>query len=247
MSTGLQRTLAWGGAAFVLIIFPAIIMVGLLPPVAPTLSAAEIAHFWSTDTGLKRCGLVLMLAAAGLQVPFGALLAVRIRALEGRYTPLTYAQIIGCGLAVMAVVMPTFAFAAASYRPERDPQITQALNDLGWLVFVMNWPPATIQCLAVAFAIFGARDCEPIWPRWVAYFNLWCGFLFAGAALVVLFKNGVFAWNGLLAFWLVAAFFGTWFLVMTWQLLATISKQNDDSPHEVAGAVAVETFGQRAT
>jgi hypothetical protein len=39
---------------------------------------------------------------------------------------------------------------------------------------------------------------------------------------VVLFKSGVFAWNGLLAFWMVAVFFGAWFLVMTWQLLATI-------------------------
>lgn len=238
MSTGLQRTFAWGGAAFVFLLFPGIIMAGLLPPFAPNRSAVEVAQFWSTNTGLKRCGLVLMLAAAGLQVPFGALLAVRIRAMEGRYTPLTYAQIIGCGLAVMAIVLPTFAFAAASYRPERDPQITQALNDLGWLPFVMNWPAATIQCLAIGFAIFGVRDGEPIWPRWVAYFNLWCGFIFAAGALVVLFKTGVFAWNGLLAFWLVAVFFGCWFLVMTWQLLATISKQNDDSPHDVAGAAA---------
>jgi hypothetical protein len=43
--------------------------------------------------------------------------------------------------------------------------ITQALNDLGWLAFVMNWPAATIQCLAIGFAIFGARDRGPIWPR----------------------------------------------------------------------------------
>jgi hypothetical protein len=237
VSTGLQRTFAWSGTAFVLIIFPAIIIAGLLPPIAPTRSAAEIAQFWSTNAGLKRCGLVLMLASAGLQVPFGALLAVRIRALEGRYTPLTYTQILGCGLAAMAVVMPMFSFAAASYRPERDPQITQALNDLGWLAFVMNWPAVTIQCLSVGFAIFGARDRRPIWPRWVAYFNLWCGFIFAAAAVVVLFKNGVFAWNGLLAFWLVAVFFGGWFLVMTWQLLATISLQNDDAPLDGAGAV----------
>jgi len=183
-----------------------------------------------------------MLAVAPLQVPFGALLAVRVRALEGRHTPLTFVQILGCGLAVMAVVMPMFFFAAASYRPERDPQITQALNDMGWITFVMNWPAVTLQCLSIAFAIFGARDRKPIWPRWVAYFNMWCAFIFAAACVVVLFKGGAFAWNGLLAFWLVAVFFGGWYLVMTWQLLTTIPKQGDDSPLDVGATV--EPVGQ---
>lgn len=220
MTPTVQRTMAWSGAAFVLLLFPAIVMIGLLPPMSPTRTAAEVAQFWSTNTGLKRLGLVIMLAAAGLQAPLGALIAVRIKQMEGRYSALAYVQLISSALSVVAILLPTFAFAAASYRPERDPEITQALNDLGWLPFVMNWPAATIQCLAIGFAIFGAR--HEVWPRWFAYWNMWCGFIFAAGGLVVLFKDGVFAWNGLLAFWLVAVFFGVWFLVMTWQLLATI-------------------------
>jgi hypothetical protein len=212
--------MAWCGAAFVLLVFPAFVMTGLLPPMSPMRTADEVAQFWSTNTGLKRFGLVVMLAAAGLQAPLGALIAVRIRQMEGRYSALAYTQLIATGLAVMAIIMPVFAFAAASYRPERDPQITQALNDLGWLPFVMNWPAATIQALTIAFAIFGAR--REIFPRWFAYWNLWCGFIFAAGGLVVLFKDGVFAWNGLLAFWLVAVFFGLWYLLLTWQLIATI-------------------------
>jgi hypothetical protein len=226
MTQGVQRTMAACGAAFVLLLFPAIIIVGLLPPISPLRTAIEVAHFWSTNTGLKRFGLVILLAAAGLQAPFGALIAVRIKQMDPtRLNPLAYTQLVGTGLAVVAIIMPTFAFAAASYRPERDPQITQALNDLGWLPFVMNWPAATIQCLAIGFAIFGAA--REVWPRWLGYFNVWCAFLFAAGGLVVLFKNGVFAWNGLLAFWLVAAFFGVWFLVMTWQLWVSIATSRD--------------------
>lgn len=236
MTTAMQKTLAWSGTAFVLLLFPGIIMAGLLPPIAPTKTAAEVAQFWSTNTGLKRCGLVILLAAAGLQIPFGALIAVRIKQLEGRSSPLAYAQLIATGLAVMAIVLPTFAFAAASYRPERNPEITQALNDLGWLPFVMNWPAATIQCLVIGFAIFGYQGQRPIWPRWVAYYNFWSAFLFAAGGFVVLFKTGVFAWNGLLAFWMVAVFFGAWFLVMTWQLLATIDAQPAERPRESAVA-----------
>lgn len=39
----------------------------------------------------------------------------------------------------------------------------------------------------------------------------------------MLSKNGIFAWSGLLVFWLVAAFSGVWFLVMTWQLWVSIA------------------------
>ncbi len=227
--------MALSGAAFVLLLVPAIIMVGLLPPMSPMRTAEQVAQFWSTNTGLKRVGLVIMLAAAGLQAPFGALIAVRIRQMEGgRYSALAYTQLVGTGLAVVAILMPTFAFAAASYRPERDPQITQALNDLGWLPFIMNWPAATIQCLVVGFAIFGAA--KEVWPRWLGYFNVWCAFIFAAGGLVVLFKDGVFAWNGLVAFWLVAVFFGVWFLVMSWQLWVSTSSDETRTAEDALAA-----------
>jgi hypothetical protein len=228
MTPGIQKTMALSGAAFVLLLFPAMIMIGLLPPISPMRTANEIAEFWSTNTGLKRLGLVVMLAASGLQAPFGALIAVRIRQMEGgRYSALAYAELIGVGLAVMAIIMPVFFFAAASYRPERDPQITQALNDLGWLPFIMNWPPAVIQALAIGFGILGAT--HEIWPRWLGYFNVWCGFIFLAGGLAVLFKNGVFAWNGLLAFWLAAVVFGLWFLIMSWQLWVSVAASEGNS------------------
>lgn len=236
MTVGLQKTMAWSGTAFVVLVFTGFLMTGLIPPIAPTKTADQVAQFWSTNTGLKRCGLVIMLAAAGLQAPFGALVAVRLKYLEGRYSPLAYVQIVATGLAVMAIVLPVFAFAAASYRPERDHQITQALNDLGWLPFVMNWPAATIQSLAIGCAIFGYHGARPVFPRWLAYFNFWCAFLFAAGGLVVLFKTGVFAWNGLLAFWLVAVLFGAYFLIMTWQLLVSIPKHDLNSADDISAA-----------
>jgi hypothetical protein len=220
MTSGLQRTFAWSGIAFVLLLFAALIVTGLLPPMSPMRSAGDVAEFWSAKPDVKRFGLVLMLAAAGLQAPVGVLIAMRIKQMEGRLSAWAYVELIGCALSVLAIILPTFAFAAASYRPERNPEITQALNDLGWLQLIMNWPAGTMQCLALAFAIFGAA--RPVFPRWFGYWNLWCAFIFAAGALAVLFKDGVFAWNGLLAFWLAATFFGVWYLIMTWQLLATI-------------------------
>jgi hypothetical protein len=52
----------------------------------------------------------------------------------------------------------------------------------------------------------------------------------------VLFKTGVFAWNGLLAFWLVAVLFGAYFLIMTWQLLVSIPKHDLNSRDDISAA-----------
>lgn len=236
MTPSLQRGMAWCGAAFILLLFPALLMAGLLPPMPPSRTAEEVAEFWSTNPGLKRCGLVLLLAAAGLQAPFGALIAARIKQMEGRYPPLAYLQLIGCALALVALMAPTFTFAAASYRPERDPQITQALNDLGWIPLTMNWVAATIQLVSVALAVFTAR--QPIWPRWFGYWSLWCGFAVVGGGAVILFRDGVFAWNGVVGFWVVAVAFGFWFLTMTWQLLVTTPDDAVDDPKTPAAEYA---------
>lgn len=45
MSSGLQRALAWSGVAFVLLLFAALIVAGLLPPMSPLRTADEVAEF----------------------------------------------------------------------------------------------------------------------------------------------------------------------------------------------------------
>lgn len=230
MSPVAQRAFAWSGVVFVLLLFSALIATGLFPPMSPTRTADEVAEFWSTGSDVKRLGLVLMLAAAGLQAPVGVLVAIRIKQMEGRLPCFAYLELIACALSVLAIILPTFAFAAASYRPERDADITQALNDFGWLTLIMNWPAGTIQCLALGFAILGAT--REIFPRWFGYWNLWCAFIFAAGGFALMFKDGVFAWNGLLAFWLAASFFGVWYLVLTWQLLSTIGTSHASDEQE---------------
>lgn len=222
MTRGLQRVMAWCGPAFLLLMFGGCIIAGLLPPPAPGQSAEQAATFWATDPGSKRFGMVIVLVSACLQIPFGALIATRIKQLEGRFSPLAYVQIAAVILSVLSIIIPAFGWVAASYRPERDHEITQALNDFSWIMFVMNWPGAVAQVLAVGIAIMRYRGTQPIWPRWFGYYNLWTAFLFLGGGLTVMFKDSVFAWNGLITCWTVAALFGVWFCMMTWQLLATV-------------------------
>jgi hypothetical protein len=64
--------------------------------------------------------------------------------------------------------------------------------------------------LAIAVCILGAPD-EKVFPRWLGYANLWFAILLLPGALCTYVKDGVFAWNGLVGWWItIFTFFAFW-------------------------------------
>ena len=122
-------------------------------------------------------------------------------------------------------MFPVMILGVAAFRPERDPQITQALNDLAWLIIIPAFPTFIAQFLAIAFGIFQDTTPTPVFPRWAAYFNAWAAVLFVPGGFAYFFRTGPFAWNGLLAFWVAAGAFFVWLLVMTWLTLRAINNE----------------------
>ena len=82
-----------------------------------------------------------------------------------------------------------------------------------------------MQNIAIGAAIVGDKSANPIFPRWVGFFNFWVAILFIPGALIPFFKSGPFAWNGLFSFWIPATVFGVWFIVMLTMLLKAIDRQ----------------------
>jgi len=236
MSSRVLKLCAWCGPAFAVTFFVGMLLAGLLPPPSPSDSAQEVARFYSDDTNLVRFGLFVMMCAAGLTAPFVAGISVQLKRIEGDVSPMAYLQLIGGTAGVLAILVPVFAFSAAAFRPDRNPEITQALNDLAWLPFIINIPPAIIQCVAIGTAVIRDRSEHPVFPRWVAYYNFWVAFLFVPGGLATFFKHGAFAWNGALAFWLAAVMFGGWFIVMTIATLGAIRRADADADAEPAAA-----------
>lgn len=56
--------------------------------------------------------------------------------------------VLGLGLGQIAAI-----FAAAGYRPQRDPAIIQLGSDLGWLVYLSSGSPMILQALCTSWAI----------------------------------------------------------------------------------------------
>jgi hypothetical protein len=222
-----QKFCAYMGLAFPLVFFVGWGLVAgyMLPLHGPHDTPAQVQSFYTHNTTWIRLGIIITIAAGAMQAPFSALIGVYMRRMEGgKYTPLAYAQMMLGSVGVLLVVIPMFVYAALAYRPEtRDPKTMQFFSDFGWQMFIGAFSPAVLQSICLALAIFGDKRDKPVMPRWVGYFNVWVATLFLPGSIVIIAHGGPFAWNGLMAFWVPAVVFGSWFNVMFFVLRKCIS------------------------
>jgi hypothetical protein len=93
-------------------------------------------------------------------------------------------------------MLPGMTLATATYRLDRDPQITQAITDMFWLVALMPQPTFMIQNFAFAYAIILDRRPRRAFPRYVAVINIIVPILFVPGTALHTTDFGPLAWNG---------------------------------------------------
>jgi len=225
MNRRAQLACAWCGPLFLLFFGVGMVpLAGFVPPPAANDTARQIVRLYTSHHDRRQAGLVLMMCATGFIGPWVAVISTQLRRIGERVRALVYSQLATGASLIIVVLAPVMVMIVASFRPERDPQITQALNDLAWIPFIMVFPPLAAQMASIAVAIF-ADDEEQVFPRWVAYFNLWCVVLLLPAVLLPFFKTGPFAWHGIFQFWLAALVFFGWMAVMSVMLIKAVRAQ----------------------
>ena len=94
----------------------------------------------------------------------------------------------------------------------------------------MTFAPFIIQNIALGLCILSDKQAEPIFPRWVGYYNLWVAVLFVPGGLLTFFKTGPFAWDGLFVWWVPFAVFFSWYIAMPFILMGAIKQQAQSEP-----------------
>jgi len=244
-----QRLCAWSGPLML-----ALFCIGfwgvarLIPPPVPGWSATDLAHYLAEHQTRIRIGLVISMLGVAPGFAFPVAILLQLRRIEGPSSPLAYVQLVTGLLTPVLFILPMFAMAAAAYRPEtRSPEITQALNDLGWLMLVGFGGPAILQNIVIAMAVFGDRRGEPVFPRWVGYFNVWAALLFLPGLLVICFQGGPFAWNGVFAFWVPLTVFGAWYAVLTFALLRAVDQEEREAPRLTERSASGTSIGTESS
>ena len=226
MNRRIQLACAWCGPMFLLLFGIGLVpLAGFLPPPAANDTPADVVRLYSEHHTRVQAGLTLMFFSTVFVAPWVAVISTQLRRIRAEgITTLVYGQIIAGGAFLFVAIVPVMTMIVASFRPERNPEITQALNDLAWIPFIMVFTTLMAQMLCVAVAVFLDPD-EAVFPRWLGYVSAWCAVLLLPAVLLPFFKDGPFAWHGLFQFYLAAAIFFGWFAAMSTGLIRAIKAE----------------------
>jgi hypothetical protein len=198
---------------------------GLLPVPSPNYSAQQIADFYRTDTVRLRVGLFVMLIGVFSYGPLCVAISRRMRRMSPRQSALASVQLSAATVGWVFLFLPFLIMSATAYRPQRAPEITQGMNDIAWFVLVMDFVPFCVQYLAIAIAVFADRSPVPVFPRWVAYLNLWVVVLFIPTGVITFFKTGPLTYGGILGFYIPLAVFAVWLVAMPYAVTRHLQRE----------------------
>ena len=235
ISPVVRRIFIWSAPALFVIATVSIVVLMrlLLPAPHPAWSAERIAGVYRDNQIGILVGCFIFLAFCTLLVSWAAILIGQCRRIEGRYPFLIYAQMMYAVANFMIAIMVNVLWAVAAFRAhDISPEITRALNDVAFFFFTFAWSPGAAWFLIVALTVFSDKSPQPLYPRWVGYFSLWCALLEVPAGLVAFFKSGPFAYDGLISLYIPLAIFFVWMIGLT---VAMLKVQSRDELHAQAG------------
>jgi hypothetical protein len=237
-SLRVMRVCAWIGPALTVIFAIGLIpLAHFFPPPAPSRSAASIQELYTHHLTAGRIGCVLMSLAMAMIAPWGATLAMTMRRTERGMPILTVIQFASVAVCTMCAVMLTMVWGTAAFRPDTlSPGTTRMLNDFAWFLFLFDWAPFTVWVASFGVAVLLDSTGTCLFPRWVGYTSLWMSLLFLPAGLIIFFKTGAFAFDGLIAMYIPTFCFFCWiittsgFMIRATQPLKAPSRQPAGTP-----------------
>lgn len=226
MEARVQRVLVLSGPLMMVLWIGAFLAVaGYIPPSAPGASAETITRMYTESSTSIKIGMVVAMAGSALLVPFGVAISGQLKRIDGAKA-LADVQMVSCALLSLEFITPIAIWMAASFRAgDRPMEVTRAMHDLGWILFMTVIWSLWVQLIAVGVAILLDRREHPVLPRWLAFFSLWEALLIIPAGTVLFFHDGPFAWNGAIGLYVPLVSFSLWIAATTWCVRRALTQQ----------------------
>jgi hypothetical protein len=119
-----------------------------------------------------------------------------------------------------------FAFYAAiwwlvtAFRPDRNPELTQAFNDSAWLQFVGAASLCVPLFVCPTIVAFADRSATPLYPRYIGWVTVLVTFSAVPCSqFAFYFHTGPGAWNGIISFWIPFVDIAAWFFMMAFVMI----------------------------
>jgi hypothetical protein len=176
------------------------------PPPSPDWSTPRVAQWFRDHHDGLLVGFSIMFLITGMTAPQNALIAYSMRRMSiSRAFGYSYLVLYSLS-AIPGMLLMCIALTVGAMRPDRNPELIHWLYDFAFLSFVGTMGVFLIGSLVWMLAIL--IDKNRVFPKWFGYLNLCNGLTEVVVSPAWIFKSGVFAWNGLIAWWIDVVVFG---------------------------------------
>jgi len=229
MNTKLQRYCAWSILPFLgIYLFSFGWLAGFVPPQSPLLTGAQLVDVYSRNRERIEIGQLLGILSSGLVLVWPAAISAQMARIEnGGFPLLSIIQYVTAAVLFTLFLLCGVIWSVAAFRPDITPDLLRLLNDSGWLIFVMGYPEYAVQLGCIAIVGLADRRPVPFLPRWACFATLGAAFDGCGGVFSALSPNGLFAWNGLLGFWLPVASYVIWLVFIILPFLLRAIRQEE--------------------
>lgn len=224
-----QWVLLWSGPAVAIVLVALFVTFpGFFPPMSPAMSAAQVAQFYDAHRAWIRLSMIGFNLCGIMIIPFLVLIVGQMKRMSTQSHVFAYVYLasVVCGATLFA--LSNILFAVAAFRPNANPVIVQALNDMAWFVFIAPIGMLVTQFAMLALAVYFDRGSNPVFPRWVGHFAVATALAMAPSACATVFMTGPLAWNGVISFWVRNGAFALFVFVMFFVLRTALYRQAVD-------------------
>jgi hypothetical protein len=236
MRMSAQLVSLWMAAVFGVILLAAFLLFpGFFPPMPPDMTAGQVAAFYARHQAMIRLSMVTVNFCGIMLMPFFMVIVYQMKRMATPTQVLAYACLSAVVSGATLIALADLFWLVAAFRPDRDPQVTQLLNDLAWITFTVPVGMIIAQMVTLALAIRLDDQPRPVFPRWVAAFNIAIAVAVAPSAFAAVFHTGPLAWNGAVSFWLRVCAYVLYVAVMFAVVRASVRRQHQQERDQAEG------------
>jgi hypothetical protein len=170
------------------------------PPPSPAWDSARVAQWFNDNHYGILVGFGIIFLVTGMCAAQNALIAYSMRRMSISRA-FAYSYLVLYSLcAVPGMLLLCIAMTVAAMRPDRNPELIHWLYDFAFMSYNGTMGVFMIGSLVWMVAIL--IDKNRVFPKWFAYLNLCNALTEVVVSPAWIFKTGVFAWNGAIAWWI---------------------------------------------
>jgi hypothetical protein len=194
------------------------------PPGRPWVGPEQAVEWFSDRHWGLLVGFALIFVLGGWSATAIALITYSIRRMSvSRAFAYSY-LVLYLIAAIPGFLFICIAMTVGAMRPERSPDLQRWIYDLGFLSFSGTMGVFLVGSLIWMAAIL--LDRNGVFPRWFGYLNLCNALTEVVIAPSWIFTRGVFAWDGVIAWWIDVAVFGMYTCVFIYLLRDLIVRED---------------------